>query len=298
VTPSYNQGSYLQETIRSILLQGYPNLEYFIMDGGSSDQSVEVIRRYANWIDGWVSEADAGQADAINKGLARATGDVFQWINSDDVLAPGACRAVGEAWTEGVTIAGSVLEFDDAHAYLVENRRITVHNLLHHFYRNAKASYHQPGVWLDRHKIKELGGFENDLHYCFDYYTSALYFERWPQIRYIADTLVSFRIHAQQKTTGGRDKATLEFGRARERLTTTLLSKRLRHEARIGMRRWNWPAEVARIRTSVDQPLARVAILGWKFIRHPRVAMNRLTLGAIRREVAGRAKLKSTPVSE
>jgi glycosyltransferase involved in cell wall biosynthesis len=268
------------------------------MDGGSHDQSVEIIRKYSAWLDGWVSEQDGGQADAINKGLARCTGEVFQFINSDDVLAPEACRAVGKAWTEGATIAGSVLEFDDTSAYIVENRRITVPNLLHHFYRGRKASYHQPGVWFDRRKITELGGFAADLHYCFDYYASALYFERWPQIRYISDTLVRFRIHYQQKTTGGRDKATLEFGRARERLTMTLRSSQLRHEARIGMRRWNWPADVARIRSSGDPPIAKAAILAWKFIRHPRVAMNRLTLGAIYRELSGPAEIKPSPLSD
>lgn len=88
VTPSFNQGQYLEETIRSVLLQNYPNLEYFVMDGGSKDGSVEIIKKYEPWLTYWVSEADAGQSAAINKGLNLGTGDIFAWLNSDDFYSP------------------------------------------------------------------------------------------------------------------------------------------------------------------------------------------------------------------
>lgn len=88
-TPSYNQGRYLEETIRSVLLQGYPHLEYVIFDGGSTDNSVEIIRRYEPWVTYWVSERDGGQGDAINKGFERSTGELVAWVNSDDYLYPG-----------------------------------------------------------------------------------------------------------------------------------------------------------------------------------------------------------------
>src|SRR4051812_31180515 len=90
VTPSYMQGDFLEETIRSVLLQGYPDLEYFIIDGGSTDRSVEIIRRYEPWLAGWVSEKDAGQPAAVNKGWNRASGDILAYINSDDWYYPGA----------------------------------------------------------------------------------------------------------------------------------------------------------------------------------------------------------------
>ena len=96
VTPSYNQGEFLEEAIRSVLLQGYPNLEYFIIDGGSTDQSLEILRKYEPWLDHWVSEPDRGQSHALNKGLARATGVIAGWLCADDLLLPGALGAIVE----------------------------------------------------------------------------------------------------------------------------------------------------------------------------------------------------------
>lgn len=97
VTPSYNQGRFIEETIRSVLLQGYPNLEYFIIDGGSTDESVEIIRKYEPWLTYWVSERDKGQSDAINKGFSRSTGEILAWLNSDDIYLPGAFKGAATA---------------------------------------------------------------------------------------------------------------------------------------------------------------------------------------------------------
>ena len=98
VTPSYNQGQFLEETIRSVLLQGYPNLEYIIIDGASRDNSVDIIKKYEPWLAYWVSEPDNGQSHAINKGFKLATGDIYSWINSDDYYLEEAFRAVADAF--------------------------------------------------------------------------------------------------------------------------------------------------------------------------------------------------------
>jgi len=98
VTPSYNHGQFIEETIRSILLQGYPNLEYIIIDGGSTDNNVEIIKKYEPWMAYWVSEKDRGQAHAINKGFSRATGELAGWMNSDDIYFPGAIKTVVIHW--------------------------------------------------------------------------------------------------------------------------------------------------------------------------------------------------------
>jgi glycosyltransferase involved in cell wall biosynthesis len=100
ITPSYNQGKFLEATIRSVLLQGYPNLEYIVIDGGSTDQSVEVIKKYENHLFYWISEDDSGQAQAINKGLKQSSGEIIGWINSDDIYVKGAFYKIIKTFQE------------------------------------------------------------------------------------------------------------------------------------------------------------------------------------------------------
>jgi glycosyltransferase involved in cell wall biosynthesis len=124
VTPSYNQGLFLEETIRSVLLQGYPNLEYIVIDGASSDDSLKIIEKYASWIAFWTSEPDDGPSHAIAKGFSRATGSVFSWLNSDDVLLPMAAGVAASLIVKGMDVAyghrlrisedGFVYDFDIA----------------------------------------------------------------------------------------------------------------------------------------------------------------------------------------
>ena len=100
VTPSFNQGQYLEDNIMSVLGQGYPNLEYFIYDAASTDNSVEIIKKHENQLSYWISEKDNGQADAINKGFAKATGDILMWLNSDDILMPNVLHFIAEQFLE------------------------------------------------------------------------------------------------------------------------------------------------------------------------------------------------------
>jgi len=100
VTPSLNQGQFIEETIRSVLLQGYPNLEYLVIDGGSTDGSLEIIHRYEPWLSSWVSEPDRGQSDAINKGFSKSSGEIMAWLNSDDTYAPKALATAARYFLE------------------------------------------------------------------------------------------------------------------------------------------------------------------------------------------------------
>jgi glycosyltransferase involved in cell wall biosynthesis len=116
VTPSYNQGQFLEMTIRSVLLQGYPNLEYIIIDGGSDDGSVEILRKYERFLGYWISEADQGQSDAINKGLAKSSGELIGWLNSDDIYVKGAFQIVANSFLENedcIVVHGNRILLDE-----------------------------------------------------------------------------------------------------------------------------------------------------------------------------------------
>ncbi len=116
ITPSFNQADYLEETIQSVLSQNYPEMEYLIVDGGSTDESVEIIERYADQLAWWVSEPDKGQSDGINKGFRKATGDIVCWVNSDDVLMPQAVEKAVKVFNEypdAAMIYGDVYSIDE-----------------------------------------------------------------------------------------------------------------------------------------------------------------------------------------
>jgi glycosyltransferase involved in cell wall biosynthesis len=198
VTPSFNQGRYLEETIRSVLLQGYPNLEYMVVDGGSSDESVDVIRAYEDRLAWWVSEKDRGQSHAINKGLARATGDVLAYLNSDDLYEPGALRACARAFRPGVDwVAGKVLcweEGQDPWPFPELPGRGVTRWLL-------GCPISQPGALWSARLQQEAGPFREDLHYTMDY-------EFWLRLRlalrarpvHLSRVVARYRMHPDSKS--------------------------------------------------------------------------------------------------
>jgi glycosyltransferase involved in cell wall biosynthesis len=193
------QGEYIEETIRSVLLQGYPDIEYIIVDGGSRDNSSQVIEKYAQWLAWWCSGKDRGQADAINKGLSRVTGGIVAYINSDDWYHPGAFSAVAQRaleqpeedwWAGGVEVCDG------------ENRTLktSAFNSLPRFLGRAETLY-QPGVFWSARMLRAAPAFDTSLHYAFDhdYWVRALNLGYHPVA--LGTTLANFRVHGRSKTS-------------------------------------------------------------------------------------------------
>ena len=170
VTPSYNQAQYLGETITSILDQQYPDLEYLVMDGGSNDGSVEVIKRYAAQIAFWVSEKDRGQSHAINKGFSRATGEIVAWLNSDDCYYPGALLAVGRYFAEHPECSWLICAVDN---FLpdgkIQNRVEPAYDSLPALIGRKNYKLHQPGIFWRRSALEKVGLLDESIHYSFDH---------------------------------------------------------------------------------------------------------------------------------
>ena len=201
VIPSYQQAAFLEETIRSVLLQGYPALEVFVMDGGSTDGSADIIRRYERWLAGWVSERDGGQSDSINKGWRRARGDLLTWLNSDDLLLPGWAAAM----------AGTMIDSPDVDLVYCDVQVIDVGSRptwlfagqpasLERFVVYWMTSFAQQGFLMRRRVLDACGGVDETLHFAMDaeYWLRLLRAGR--NLRYVAQTLAAYRTHDQAKT--------------------------------------------------------------------------------------------------
>ncbi|MEH1929785.1 glycosyltransferase family 2 protein [Nostoc sp.] len=174
VTPNYNQGNYLEETIRSVLLQGYPNLEYIIIDADSTDNSVEIIKKYEKYLAYWVSESDRGQSHGINKGLQKCTGDYVTWMNSSDCYMEGAlislfgnhCLKKTEFIFSNSVLMGETIKISKIHQSLIENIK-NIKYLLQFFY-NSRYIIPSQAIFLSKSLLIHVGFLDEDLHYCMD----------------------------------------------------------------------------------------------------------------------------------
>ena len=169
VTPSYNQAQFLEETIISVLQQDYPSIEYIIIDGASTDGSVDIVRQYEDRLAYWVSEPDRGQCHAINKGFARAQGAIIAWLNSDDVYRPGAIRQVVEAFRDhpgSVAVVGACALVDAGRNVFSckQPTGFAPERLL-----RGGGVPGQPAVFLRRQVLEKIGGLREDLHYVLDW---------------------------------------------------------------------------------------------------------------------------------
>jgi len=205
VTPSFNQALYLEATIRSVLEQDYPDLEYIIVDGGSRDGSVDMIKKYADRLAWWISEADKGQTDAINKGFARAKGEIFAWLNSDDTYRPGAvAEAVAflRSWPEVGLVYG------DAN-FIDENGRVigrfpaaqTDYRRLRRGYVHIpqQAAFFRADLW------RKVGPLDPSFYFAMDYDLWVRIAKLAP-IQYTPRTWANFRLHTHGKTIAADDR--------------------------------------------------------------------------------------------
>lgn len=221
VTPSFNQGQFIEATIRSILLQNYPNLEYIIIDGGSSDETIEVIKKYNEKITFWVSEPDKGQTDAINKGFKKATGDIVNWVNSDDQLVKGALYEVGLNW---LTNKFDILIGADRILYQNSEKKITKVDVwkpkpwdeITDFLTPNGVVIPQSSTFIARSLVKELGYLNSELHYLMDwdlYFRIACFLKGKNNysIEITKKTLATQLIHSDCKTFKDGEKFQLEY---------------------------------------------------------------------------------------
>lgn len=196
ITPSYNQGQYIADTIISVIEQEYSNLEYIIMDGGSKDETVDVIKKYADKITYWESKKDKGQSDAINKGLKKATGDIVAWLNSDDIYTENALKRVAEIFKKNPDVDivyGNVWQCYPAKTEKHVNKKFNPKQFL------SGVNMHQPSVFWRRRVHEEVGFLDESLYYTMDY-------DLWLRLFYSykshkTDVILSkFRCHEDAKT--------------------------------------------------------------------------------------------------
>ncbi len=275
ITPSFNQAAYLETCIRSVLSQDYPYLEYIIVDGGSTDGSVDIIKKYAPRLAWWVSEKDHGQAEAINKGLARARGEIVAWLNSDDYYLPGAVGAAVqtlEAHPQVAMVYGNMLAVDEngRTINLFRYRQWTLPDLL------CFQIIGQPAVFMRRAALEQAGGLDPAYHCLLDHHL-WLRLAACGSILYVAQTWAAARYHPQAKN---RARAA-EFGReafrildwASEEPRLAPVLARLERRARAAAHRVD-------ARYLLDSGAPWPALRAWQraLVLHPPAALARLNL--------------------
>lgn len=205
ITPSYNQGPFIERTIQSVLNQDYPNLEFIVMDGGSTDETVDILKKYSGQL-AWASERDRGQSNAINKGLRKATGDVLYYLNSDDLLLPGALHKVNrffQTHKDSVWVTGYCINVNEQEKEIFGFITRYKDFLLRHFNRSTLLMINyicQMSTFWTREAYEKIGSFSEEQHLVMDYdYWLRLLALGKPGV--IREPLSCFRIHNNAKSS-------------------------------------------------------------------------------------------------
>lgn len=220
VTPSYNQGQFIEETIRSVLLQRYPNLEFIIVDGGSTDQSIETIRKYEPWLAYWVSEPDRGQSHAINKGIQIASGDILLWLNSDDICLPDVFHLVAHAFHNDPNlrlVIGQARLVDQQGQMIGELR--SQYTSWDEMVTNPRNSVRQISTFFSRSLFDELGLIDESLNIAMDN-ELLVRFTQFHTPFILDEYLTAYRSHADSKTSTQLVKGYEESDRTRVKYLT------------------------------------------------------------------------------
>ncbi|WP_016953302.1 glycosyltransferase family 2 protein [Anabaena sp. PCC 7108] len=206
ITPSYNQGHFIEQTIRSILLQGYTNLEYIIIDGGSTDNTVEIIKQYEPWISYWVSEPDNGQTHAINKGITKATGEIIAYLNSDDYYLPGTLFKVAEHFRQfpNTDLLHGICRYVNEEGEKIGEQFANIQTLAEILdlwdVWWKKRQFVQPEVFWTRRITEKVGCFKEDLNYVMDYEYWCRILQENGVVGKINSELSCFRFTSNQKS--------------------------------------------------------------------------------------------------
>lgn len=203
ITPSFNQGKYLEETILSVINQNYPNLEYIIIDGGSTDNSLEIIKKYERHLAYWVSEKDAGQSDAINKGFKRSTGEIICWLNSDDILIKNAFREIVKYFDDNSTmdVVNGYLLMINEHSNILSNHFILAPKKW--YARRGIYYVAQPSMFWRRRVLDRVGLLREDFHASMDKDFLIRILQNDFNVGHLKKIIAGFRMHATSKSSAG-----------------------------------------------------------------------------------------------